>query len=46
MKKIVIALLVLIVFGFIGGCGEPEEGIPQPKTPAPTQKLDDNIGDQ
>jgi len=46
MKKIITAILVLIMLGYLGGCGDPEEGIPQPKPQAPTQQLDDDKGDQ
>ena len=46
MKKIIAVLLILVVFGIVGGCGDPEEGIPQPKAPVPTQQLDENSGDQ
>ena len=46
MKKIITAIFVLIMLGYLGGCGEPEDGIPQPKAPVPTQKLDDDTGDQ
>jgi hypothetical protein len=46
MKKILIVLSVLIVFGFIGGCGDPDEGIPEPKSPPPVQQLDEDMSDQ